>query len=81
MMNQTKIVNTLINELSVLFGINPDRAPILEQKGETPAGKNTNGRLIVIGVSHMTRLVGHLPHDTINMSMPRFKVTPSGVAL
>jgi hypothetical protein len=46
----------------------------------TPAKDESEGRIIVIGASHMYRTVEYLPANTISLAMPGFKPTKEKIA-
>ncbi len=62
------------------FGVSVNTNPILERGSATPVKIHMQGRLIIVGASHMMILAKHLPNTTINLAYPGFKATPQALA-
>jgi hypothetical protein len=70
---EKRIITAIIEDLSVCYGVKINPSPNLERGMATPVRDDSDGRIIVIGASHMYRTVEYLPANTVSLAMPGFK--------
>jgi hypothetical protein len=59
-------------ELIQLSGLSLDPTPKVERRIGTQASEGNEGRLVVIGASHMCQTVEFLPDNAVVLAYPRF---------
>jgi hypothetical protein len=83
--DEKEIISAICREVNESFALNIDKNPILDRCSEASASKHKNGnsRIVAIGGSHISRVVGGLVSlncEIINLSRPGWVADPDSIA-
>ncbi len=71
---EKELITTLLEEISMLYGIDLEKTPSLECRLLTPVENEGEGRLVIVGASHMCRTAEYLNSECISLAYPGFKL-------
>jgi hypothetical protein len=71
--NEKRIVNALMADLNLHFGVGVDPAPSLERGVATQETDSDSARLVVAGASHMIRLAEAMGPETVSLAYQGFR--------
>ncbi len=66
------LVSAILREIRDNYGLKINTSPSFEQGMVTPANQNSNGRIILVGASHMTRTAKYV-RDPVSLAYPCFR--------
>ncbi len=71
--NEKRIVNALMEELNLHFGVGVDPAPSLQRGVATQETDSDDARVVVAGASHMIRLAETMGPETVSLAYQGFR--------
>ncbi len=77
--DEEKIVKAILTGISEQYGIGVNLNPSLERGLLTPVSDTVTGRVIVVGASHMCRMIDSASLDFISLAHSGFKPTNDGI--
>ncbi len=72
-LHEQKIVNALMEDLNLYFGVGVDPAPSLERGVVTQETDSENARVVLAGASHMIRLAESMGPETVSLAYQGFR--------
>jgi hypothetical protein len=76
---EKEIVTAVATDTVENFGIDFDQSLSLLRGAGTREYNDGNGRVVLVGASHMCRLAEQLPAETVTLAVPGFKPTPENI--
>jgi hypothetical protein len=73
------LIGAIIELVVLHYGLVLDDTPSLERGMATLAAKGNDGRIVVVGASHMYRMVEYMPADSISLAYPGFKPSTESI--
>ncbi len=73
------MIGAIVESVGLRYGLVLDETPSLERGMVTPVVKGNNGKIVVVGASHMYRMAEYLPTDSISLAYPGFKPSTESI--
>jgi hypothetical protein len=78
---EKKLIGAIIESLVLHYGLVLDETPSLDRGMVTPVEKGSDGRIVVVGASHMYKMAEYLPVDSISLAYPGFKPSTESIVV